>query len=803
MTNMVAREIRVRGVVQGVGFRPTVWHLAHRNQLVGDVCNDGEGVLIRIVGVAQQVDNFLQRLPHEVPRLSRVESIEVQELSTELSFRSFDIIHSRHSSNHTQVTADAALCKACREECLMPGARRYYYPFTNCTFCGPRFSIVHKVPYDRENTTMAAFPLCDSCSQEYHNPSDRRFHAQPIACPVCGPKIWLEFADDSHGSAYTDSKTIIEQAVAALKQGKILAIRGLGGFHLACDATSEHAVNTLRAKKRRYAKPFALMAPDVETIAKYCTISTLERQLLQSPEAPIVLLDAKHPGKLPVSISPGTNLLGFMLPYTPLHLLLMLGFDSPLVMTSGNVSDEPQIIDLDKARASLADIVDIFLMHDRDIANRIDDSVIRVMAEKPQIIRRARGYAPRSIKLPAGFERAPELLAFGGELKSSFCLVKDGAAILSQHQGDLEDVATFDDYEKNLALYRQLFDHHPICFAVDKHPEYLSTKLAQALGQEHDLPLYAVQHHHAHIASCLAENGIALATEPVLGVALDGLGYGDDYSLWGGEFLLADYRTSQRLASFTPIAMIGGIQAIKEPWRNTYAHLSHAMDWHEFCAYFGGTDLHHYLSNKPLDILDKMLLKKISAPLASSCGRLFDAVAAALDLCRDYAHFEGQGAIALESLVNPDLLQELLSHPQSNYSFQLVSDNASPELLRLDATPLWQALLLDIKELTDPSIIATQFHVALVQGLTATVKKLSQTLNAQGRGFNTVALSGGCFQNKVLLESCITLLQQAGYRCLWQSQVPANDGGLALGQAVVAAARHLDFIKTDLNHTSL
>jgi len=795
MTNLVAKVVRVRGIVQGVGFRPTVWHLAQNNQLVGDVCNDGEGVLIRIVGTAQHVDNFLQRLPHEVPRLSHVESIEVQPLSSAIHFRSFDIIHSRLTSNHTQVTADAALCETCRTESLTPGARRFYYPFTNCTFCGPRFSIIHGVPYDRENTTMAAFRLCAACADEYNTPSDRRFHAQPIACPVCGPKIWLEYAGHQ-GSFYADSKTIIEQAVTALKQGKILAIRGLGGFHLACDATNEQVVNALRAKKRRNAKPFALMAPDLATIENYCIASAEERELLQSPEAPIVLLAAKHPGKLPASISPDTRLLGFMLPYTPLHLLLMLEFDGPLVMTSGNLSDEPQIVELDRARASLADIADIFLLHDRDIANRIDDSVVRVAAGKPLMLRRARGYAPRSIKLPAGFDQAPELLAFGGELKATFCLLKDGAAILSQHQGDLEDAATFDDYEKNLGLYQQLFNHHPVGFAADRHPEYLSTKLAQTLAQEHKLPLFTVQHHHAHIAACLAENGIALDAEPVLGIALDGLGYGEDHSLWGGEFLFADYRTSQRLAGFSPVAMIGGAQAIKEPWRNTYAHLIHSLGWQAFSDNFGDTDLHHYLNSKPLAVLDKMLLKKISAPLASSCGRLFDAVAAALNLCRDYAHFEGQGAIALESLVDQALLQDLLHHPNSAYAFQLLSDNTAAELLRLDATPLWRALLLDIKQKTHPSVIATQFHAGLARGLHATVNQLSHTLKIQGRGFDSVALSGGCFQNKVLLEACITLLQQSGYHCLWHSQVPANDGGLALGQAAIAAAHYLELNKT-------
>ncbi len=800
MTNLVAKEVRVRGIVQGVGFRPTVWHLAQDNQLVGDVCNDGEGVLIRIVGAAQQVDNFLQRLPHEAPRLSHVESIEVQPLSSAIHFHSFDIIHSQRTANHIQVTADAAICEDCRTECLTPGARRYYYPFTNCTFCGPRFSIVHGVPYDRENTTMAAFPLCEACADEYHNPVDRRFHAQPIACPACGPKIWLEYAD-RQDAFYADSKTVIEQAVAALKQGKILAIRGLGGFHLACDASNEQIVNALRAKKRRNAKPFALMAPDLATIENYCTVSEQEKQLLQSPEAPIVLLAAKNPGKLPASISPDTQLLGFMLPYTPLHLLLMLEFGGPLVMTSGNLSDEPQIIELDRARSSLAGIADIFLLHDRDIANRIDDSVVRVAAGKPQIIRRARGYAPRTVKLPAGFEHAPELLAFGGELKATFCLVKDGAAILSQHQGDLEDVATFDDYEKNLGLYQQLFDHHPLCYAADQHPEYLSAKLARTQAEEHKLPLFAIQHHHAHIASCLAENGVALDAGPVLGIALDGLGYGEDHSLWGGEFLLADYRSSSRLAAFTPIAMIGGAQAIKEPWRNTYAHLIHAIGWQNFSADFGETDLYHYLNSKPLAMLDKMMLKQIGAPLASSCGRLFDAVAAALNLCRDTAYFEGQGAIALESLVDPVLLQALLDQPEPKYKFQLLPDSASAELLRLDATPMWQALMLDIQQLTHPAIIATQFHAGLARGLNATINQLSHKLKIQGRGFDSVALSGGCFQNKVLLEACITLLQQEDYRCLWQSQVPANDGGLALGQAAIAAAHYLDFNQTDFKQS--
>ena len=410
------------------------------------------------------------------------------------------------------------------------------------------------------------------------------------------------------------------------------------------------AVLRLRQRKHRYGKPFALMARDLDMIRRYCNLTPVHAELLQSPEAPIVLIPADGPEKLPHGIAPGLNSVGFMLPYTPLHLLITQQIDQPLVMTSGNISDEPQVTSLDRARSGLRGIADAMLMHNREIANRIDDSVVRIVAGKPSLLRRARGYAPSAVSLPAGFDGAPDLLAFGGELKATFCVLKDGAAILSQHQGDLEDVSTFEDYQKNLQLYSKIYDHRPRMLVADMHPEYLSAKLAKQRSTDEKLPLLEVQHHHAHIASCMVENGIELDSPPVLGIAIDGLGFGGDGTIWGGEFLLADYRSYRRVAAFKPVAMVGGVQAIREPWRNTYAHLVAAQGWSQFTENFSALELHHYLSAKPLKTIDRMLETGLNVPLASSCGRLFDAVAAALGLCADHALFEGQGAMELEAL---------------------------------------------------------------------------------------------------------------------------------------------------------
>jgi|SRR5215831_842988 len=784
MDNRQTVEIRVRGTVQGVGFRPTVWRLACDEGLVGEVLNDGFGVLIRTTGTPGVISHFLNRLHQEAPPLSQIESIETQVLSL-LDYEDFRIAESVSGENCTRVTADAAICAACRAEVLDRAERRFAYPFANCTHCGPRFSIVKEVPYDRCNTTMSDFPMCALCTAEYEQPADRRFHAQPIACPTCGPTVWLEQPDNREPSAQLRAADALQSAIELLKTGAVIAIRGLGGFHLACDATNQASVQRLRERKHRYGKPFALMAKDLDTIRRYCKLTSAEAELLQSPEAPIVLLAAGGPDTLPAGIAPGLNTIGFMLPYTPLHLLIMQQMNGPLVMTSGNISDEPQVTTLDRARSGLPKIADALLMHDREIANRIDDSVVRIVAGRPTLMRRARGYAPAAVQLPPGFENAPDLLAFGGELKATFCFIKNGAAILSQHQGDLEDVSTFEDYQKNLQLYSRIYDHEPRLLVADMHPEYLSAKLAKQRAADEGRPLIEVQHHHAHIASCMAENGLALDAPPVLGVAIDGLGFGEDGTIWGGEFLLADYRHYRRLAAFKPVAMAGGVQAIREPWRNTYAHLVAGPGWDNFVENFSSLELHRYLKTKPLATIDRMLETGLNVPLASSCGRLFDAVAAALGLCADHALFEGQGAMQLEALAE--------SCPRSAagspYPFNITEQPGG--LLLLESTAMWTSLLQDLCAQVSLAPIAARFHYGLAGAIRDLIVRILTT-DPTTLDVSTIALSGGCFQNKLLIEEVVRLLEAAGLRCILQTKVPTNDGGLALGQAAIAAARYLN-----------
>ena len=773
-------EIRVRGTVQGVGFRPTVWRLACDEGLVGEVLNDGFGVLIRTTGSSGAISQFLTRLHTEAPPLSQIEGVETQILSL-LDYQDFRISESLSGENFTRVTPDAAICAACREEVLDPAERRYGYPFANCTHCGPRFSIVNEVPYDRGNTTMAAFPMCADCKHEYSQPADRRFHAQPIACATCGPTIWLE---DHGGTDHLRKTAVLQTAIEMLKSGAILAIRGLGGFHLACDATNPESVQQLRQRKHRYGKPFAVMAKDVDTIRRYSSLTAVEGDLLRSPEAPILLLPADGVEKLPAGIAPGLNTIGFMMPYTPLHLLITRQMDRPLVMTSGNISDEPQVTSLDLARTGLHDIADAMLMHDREIANRIDDSVVRVMAGKPTLMRRARGYAPSALSLPAGFEGAPDLLAFGGELKSTFCVVKNGSAIVSQHQGDLEDISTFEDYQKNLHLYSQIYDHQPQLLVADMHPEYLSTKLAKQRAMTNDLPLIEVQHHHAHIASCMVENGVPLEAPPVLGVAIDGVGFGDDGTIWGGEFLLVDYQGYRRLGAFKPVAMVGGVQSIREPWRNTYAHLLSGPGWTHFVEKYSSLELYRYLTTKPLATINRMLETGINVPLASSCGRLFDAVAAAVGLCSDRALFEGQGAMELEALA------EAYRSTDDDVPYPFTITDRSDGGLYLDSTRMWEALLEDLLRQSPVNRIASRFHYGLAKAIRDMIARLSGP-GAAAFSVDTVALSGGCFQNKMLFEEVKRLLESDGLTCLSHAKVPTNDGGLALGQAGIGAARHL------------
>ncbi|MEO1144606.1 MAG: carbamoyltransferase HypF [Cyanobacteria bacterium J06638_22] len=783
-----AAEIRVKGTVQGVGFRPMVYQLALTHHLRGSVYNDAAGVVIRVAGTAQQIDQFVAQLRPSAPPLAKIESIQRQDVAiATIPQTEFEITPSRPGQVRTNIAPDAATCPQCLSDTLDPFGRLYRYPFTNCTHCGPRLSIVRAIPYDRGNTSMATFPMCPDCQKEYDNPLNRRFHAQPVACYHCGPKAWLERADGKPVVADMFSMLDDVDAVCTLLQrGEIVAIKGIGGIHLACDATNDTAVNQLRQRKHRYHKPFALMVRDLSVIAPYCDISDEERALLESPAAPIVLLKVRQTAEsgaqasptyppLSPTVSPNLPTLGVMLPYTPLHHLMLKRMNRPIVLTSGNRSDEPQCIDNETAREKLGAIATYFLLHDREIVNRVDDSVVRMVAGQPQTLRRARGYAPAPIQLPAGFEDMPQILAMGGELKSTFCLGNAGEAILSQHLGDLEEATAFAAYEDTLALYQQLFEHQPVAIAADLHPDYRSTQLAHTLAQEQSVPLHSIQHHHAHIAACMVECGLPIDTAPVLGIALDGLGYGADDTLWGGEFLVADYRDFQRVAHLEPMAMLGGAQATRQPWRNTYAQLMAAMDWDDLTDQFGDLDIVQFLATQPRSLLDQMLTTQLRSPLASSAGRLFDAVATAVGCCRDTASYEGQGAIELEALIQPEAVRA------APYPFAL-HYNQNPMIL--SAQSLWPELLKDLQQRIETSVIAARFH----QGFAQAISDLAITL-ANRHHLSQVVLSGGVFQNQVLLIAVQEQLRQQGLTVLTPHSVPPNDGGLSLGQVAIAAAR--------------
>ncbi|MCL6754164.1 carbamoyltransferase HypF [Nostoc sp. CCCryo 231-06] len=777
---MATEEIRVRGSVQGVGFRPTVYRLAKACGLRGDVCNDGEGVLIRVSGSEEAITEFVARLQIECPPLAKINKLTRTPYEGKFNFNNFVISSSVNSAIKTEIIPDAATCPQCQQEIFDPFSRFFRYPFTNCTHCGPRLSIIRAIPYDRCNTSMSAFAICPECAKEYHDVENRRFHAQPVACHACGPTAWLERADGKSVTASMFSMLDDVDAVCTLLQkGEIVAIKGLGGIHLACDATQETAVQKLRQRKKRYHKPFALMARDIEIIEQYCTVNAKEKELLASSAAPIVLLQATGKKVLAPSIASGQNTLGFMLPYTPLHHLILRRMNRPIVLTSGNLADEPQCIDNDEAREKLGTIADYFIFHNREIINRVDDSVVRIVGDKVQTIRRARGYAPAPISLPPGFDNVPQILAMGSELKNTFCLLREGEAIISQHLGDLENAAAFNAYQETLTLYLNLFEHQPEIIAIDKHPEYLSSKLGKELADTNQIKIHQIQHHHAHIAACMVENGIALDSPPVLGIALDGLGYGDDGTLWGGEFLLADYRKFQRLATFKPVAMIGGEQAIYQPWRNTYAQLIAANLWDDCQQQYADLEIIKFLKTKPLKLLNQLIEKGINSPPASSVGRLFDAVAAAIGIYRDECSYEGQAAIAMEAIVDVSSLnnnEETLIYPFS-FSF-------SDSIYCIDPRPMWQALLNDLQQQIPQPVIAAKFHKGLANAIVEMVKHLSEE-----NLINQVALTGGVFQNCILLEQTTKQLETLGIKVLTHSLVPANDGGLSLGQAVITAAQ--------------
>jgi hydrogenase maturation protein HypF len=763
---VVGQLIRVRGLVQGVGFRPHVWRLATEAGLSGHVLNDGGGVTIEVWGGGTALEEFLARLKSEAPPLARIDAVERQALDGPRQRGGFRIEKSAGGAISTGVVPDAATCPDCLSDIFDPGNRRFGYAFTNCTHCGPRLSIVRSIPYDRAKTSMAVFPMCEDCAREYEDPADRRFHAQPNACPVCGPRLWLE-----DGRGEVDCAEPIEEVARLLKDGAIVAIKGIGGFHLACDATSDEAVSDLRRRKRRAAKPLAVMARNASQIRRFCSVSEEEEKLLEARSAPIVLL--RNNGEaLATGVAPGQAQTGFMLPYSPLHHLLMVALDRPIVLTSGNLSDEPQAIDNADARERLKGIADFWLMHDRDIVNRLDDSVVRVDAPGPQILRRARGLAPESLPLARAFGNAPPVMAMGGELKSTFCLLKDGQAILSQHLGDLEEAATHADYREAIRLYRDIFRFDPEVIAVDLHPDYMSTQWGETLAAETGARLVRVQHHHAHLASCLAEHRVEPGDDLIVGIVMDGLGLGTDGTLWGGEFLLGGYQGFERAGHFLPVALPGGAQAMREPWRNAIAHLLAAFgdEWRERVA---DTPVAALFEGKQTGVVEQMIAKGLNAPLSSSAGRLFDAVAAMLGICADRQHYEGQAAMEMEALA--------ADHLPLTGAYPSVSVERDGKIV-LSWAPLWEALLEDLARGYESVVIAGRFHAGLAETLGNTAISI-----AQSEGTRRIALSGGVMQNRALTEMLHARLRHEGFDVLVQSRVPANDGGLSLGQAAIAA----------------
>lgn len=796
--------LRVSGTVQGVGFRPFIWRLAHERGLAGSVANNSSGVCISLNTSAKEIENFLLAIEKTHPPLARIEGIEVTRIaSPPLDFEGFAILASEAGELRTGVAQDAATCADCLQETFDAENRRYLYPFTNCTNCGPRLSIIKRIPYDRQNTSMDAFVLCDECQGEYEDPSDRRFHAQPNACAKCGPQLELF---DCNSGAYLPktAEEALEFATESIVSGQIVAVKGPGGFQLICDATNDNTVQRLRERKQRWGKPFALMAKDLETVSCYAELNDIERESLVSHKRPIVLLKRARAdsstsitdiAELSPWISPGLDSNGFMLPSTALHSILLDKIGSPVVCSSGNLAEEPQCKTNSEAIERLSSIADYLLLHNREIVNRVDDSVLRVFSAKPRIMRRARGMAPEPIPVPGGFEKNLQVLAMGAELKNTFCLIKKGEAILSQHIGDLKDARTYADYRHSIGLFENLYDLKAEQVAVDMHPDYLSTRQGKSLAQERGFEPVLVQHHHAHLAACLAENAIALDAGPVMGIILDGLGYAKE-GLWGAEFMLADYRRFKRLGSFKNLALIGGTKAMLEPWRNLYAQIQSSMGWKEFKKNFGRLALCESLQTKPLHILDSMLQTRTNTPEASSCGRLFDAFAAALGIHFDSISYEGQAAMELEAIVSA---AELKATDANAYEFAVYFESQAESktpIFRVDTSSIWTAVFEDLEKATDKSLMSARFHKGLAKAILKMLEKIKESARhntgwLQEWAFAErprVALSGGVFQNRILFELLEQNLQAAGYEPLSHSSVPANDGGISLGQALIACA---------------
>lgn len=752
-------HISVRGVVQGVGFRPFVYQLATKYNLNGWVCNTSEDVKIEIEGGREAIEQFLVALREQAPPLARIEDITTTHYPP-ANYKSFEIRHSiAEEGKYQLISPDIATCQACLREILAPDDRRYRYPFTNCTNCGPRFTIIKDIPYDRPRTTMHRFKMCPQCQREYDEPLDRRFHAQPNACPGCGPTLELV---DARGNPIT-CPDAINTTSQLLNQGKIVAIKGLGGFLLACDATDKVVIDLLRHRKMRPFKPLAIMVSSIKEAKKHCYVSNEEEKLLTSPHSPIVLMKWKAGSSVSQAVAPNLRYLGVMLPYTPLHHVLLGETRLPLVMTSGNLSEEPIAKDNDEAIRRLSGIADYFLIHNRDIYARYDDSVTIVERGVTQLVRRARGYAPHPIRLNFSSQ---QILGCGAELKNTFCLTRDKYAFLSQHIGDMENLETMEHFKDTIGLYKNLFRIKPNIIAHDLHPDYLSTKYAKELASESaDIRLVPVQHHHAHIVSGMVDNELE---SPVIGVAFDGTGFGTDGNIWGGEFLVADYQQFTRMGHIEYLPLPGGALAIKKPYRIAIGYL---------LSLFGEDGLRQDLpflkqvDSLEIDIIKKQVERKINSPLTSSCGRLFDAVSALIGV-RGEIEYEAQAAIELEMLADDEV------NETDYYPFSIVEQNG---LSLLKLKDLFSAIIYDLQSNTAKATISAKFHNTIGR----IIRELCQIISHK-TGISQVVLSGGVFQNRLLLRKTVSLLEAAGFTVFTHKQVPCNDGGISLGQAVVA-----------------